>query len=186
MKVRISDTDIDAVKIVSPDIFQDQRGFFQEVFRADEYSSVGLPTAFVQFNHSGSIKNTVRGLHFQWQPPMGKLMRVSRGTAFLVAVDLRKNSGTVGKWIGVEMSEGDRRLLWAPASFARGFAVLSDFAEIEYLTTGTYNSLGESGILWNDPAIGVEWPVSEPLLSVKDKSAQTLEAWLLTPESDQF
>lgn len=117
---------------------------------------------------------------------MGKLMRVTKGAAFLVAVDLRKGSETLGKWVGVELSEDDRKLLWAPASFARGFAVLSDFAEIEYLTTGVYNGAGESGVLWSDPAIGVDWPVKEPILSAKDSSAQTLAAWLARPEADHF
>lgn len=186
MKVDVETTPIDGVKIVSPELFQDSRGFFQEVFRADEYLKYGLPTTFVQFNHSGSVKNTVRGLHFQWDPPMGKLMRVSKGVAFLVAVDLRKGSPSLGKWFGVELSEHDRKLLWAPASFARGFAVLSDFAEIEYLTTGTYNAGGESGVLWNDPEIGIEWPVKDPILSVKDTQAQTLAAWLARPESNNF
>jgi dTDP-4-dehydrorhamnose 3,5-epimerase len=117
---------------------------------------------------------------------MGKLMRVSRGTAFLVAVDLRKNSRTLGHWVGAELDEKDRKLLWAPASFGRGFAVLSEFAEIEYLTTGSYNQAGESGVLWDDPAIGINWPVSEPILSSKDESAQTLESWLSRPESNNF
>lgn len=186
MKVFVEETEIDGVKIVRPEVYEDQRGFFQEVYRADEYANAGLPTSFVQFNHSGSVKNTVRGLHFQWEPPMGKLMRVAKGTAFLVVVDLRKDSRTLGKWIGVELNERERKLLWAPASFARGFAVLSDFAEIEYLTTGTYNAAGESGVLWNDPAIGVAWPVKDPILSAKDASAQTLAAWLARPESDHF
>lgn len=186
MKVNVQDTKIADVKIVCPEIFQDQRGFFQEVFRADEYANANLPTNFVQFNHSGSVKNTIRGLHFQWEPPMGKLMRVSRGTAFLVVVDIRKNSPTIGKWIDFELGENDRRLIWAPANFARGFAVLSDFAEIEYLTTGTYNAAGESGILWNDPTIGIEWPVKDPIISGKDATAQTLEVWLTKPESDHF
>jgi dTDP-4-dehydrorhamnose 3,5-epimerase len=186
LDVRVEDTAIEAVKVVSPEIFEDQRGFFQEVFREDIYAQAGLPTRFVQFNHSGSVKNTVRGLHFQWEPPMGKLMRVSRGVAFLVAVDLRKGSATLGTWVGVELSEKDRKLLWAPASFGRGFAVLSEFAEIEYLTTGAYNKACESAVLWDDPAIGVDWPVRDPILSEKDKSAQTLAAWLSRPESDRF
>jgi dTDP-4-dehydrorhamnose 3,5-epimerase len=186
LDVRVQDTAIDSVKLVSPDIFEDERGFFQEVFREGAYAQAGLPTHFVQFNHSGSVRNTVRGLHFQWEPPMGKLMRVSRGVAFLVAVDLRNGSATLGKWVGIELSERDRKLLWAPASFGRGFAVLSEFAEIEYLTTGAYNEACESGVLWNDPAIGVDWPVRDPILSEKDKSAQTLAAWLSRPESDHF
>ena len=186
MKVSVERTPIDDVLIVTPEVFQDPRGFFLEVFRADQYQEHGLPTQFVQFNHSGSVKNTVRGLHFQWDPPMGKLMRVSRGTAFLVAVDIRKGSRTLGKWFGAALSEQDRRLLWAPAGFARGFAVLSDFAEIEYLTTGVYNQSGESGVRWNDPEIGVAWPVRDPILSEKDKKAQTLGEWLAGPQSNNF
>jgi dTDP-4-dehydrorhamnose 3,5-epimerase len=128
----------------------------------------------------------VRGLHFQWDPPMGKLMRVTQGTAFLVAVDLRKDSPTLGKWFGATFGAEEKRQLWAPASFARGFCALTDAVEIEYLTTGTYNSKGESGILWNDPAIGIEWPVQHPTLSDKDAKAQTLAQWLARPESNHF
>jgi dTDP-4-dehydrorhamnose 3,5-epimerase len=186
MQIAVERTQIDGVLIVSPEVFQDQRGFFLEVFRADLYKDHGLPTQFVQFNHSGSVKNTVRGLHFQWDPPMGKLMRVNRGSAFLVAVDIRKDSATLGQWYGAVLSDQERRLIWAPACFARGFAVLSDFAEIEYLTTGIYNPAGESGVLWNDPEIGIEWPVSDPITSAKDAKAQTLSAWLERPESNSF
>jgi dTDP-4-dehydrorhamnose 3,5-epimerase len=117
---------------------------------------------------------------------MGKLMRVTQGRAFLVAVDIRVGSPTFGRWVGLDATADQPRQLWAPASFARGFCVLSDFAEIEYLTTGTYNKAAESGILWNDPAIGVEWPVTEPILSAKDESAQTLAEWTTRPESSNF
>jgi dTDP-4-dehydrorhamnose 3,5-epimerase len=178
MKLSVENTNIRDVMVVSPEVFRDPRGFFMEVFRLEEYAAHGLPTHFVQFNHSGSVRNTVRGLHFQWEPPMGKLMRVSQGKAFLVAVDVRKNSPTLGKHFSITLSAEDRKLLWAPAGFARGFAVLSDFAEIEYLTTGAYNSKAESGILWNDPTIGIQWPVAEPILSAKDEKAQTLADWL--------
>jgi len=186
LKVTVEKTPLEGVLVVKPDMFQDQRGFFQEVFREDEYQANGLPTNFVQFNHSGSVKNTVRGLHFQWEPPMGKLMRVSHGAAFLVAVDIRKGSPTLGKWFGATLKAEERRLVWAPAGFARGFAVLSDFAEIEYLCTGIYNSAAESGVRWNDPEIGIDWPVSEPTLSAKDSSAQTLAEWLARPEAANF
>lgn len=186
MKISIQDTDIDAVKFVIPEVFKDDRGFFMEVYRQDQFGELGLPSNFVQFNHSGSVKNTLRGLHFQWAPPMGKLMRVCKGTAFLVAVDIRKESPTLGKWIGVEASEENKLLVWAPASFARGFCVLSDYAEIQYMTTGTYNNKCESGILWNDPEIGIDWPVTEPILSEKDKNAQTLSKWLETDNSNNF
>jgi dTDP-4-dehydrorhamnose 3,5-epimerase len=117
---------------------------------------------------------------------MGKLMRVSFGSAFLVAVDIRKGSPTLGKWCGVEVSAENRRQVWAPAGFARGFCVLSEVAEIQYKCTGIYNSQAESGIRWDDPQIGIEWPVNQPSLSEKDRKAQTLEEWLARPESDHF
>lgn len=117
---------------------------------------------------------------------MGKLMRVTQGAAFLVAVDIRKGSPTLGKWVGMELSAETKKQLWAPAGFARGFCVLSDFAEIEYLCTGTYNSKSEAGILWNDPELGISWPIQDPILSDKDKKAPTLQQWLKRPESDNF
>jgi len=157
-----------------------------ETFREDQFQKHGLPTHYVQDNHSRSTKGVVRGLHFQWEPPMGKLMRVSQGSAFLVAVDIRKGSPTAGQWVGVEASAENRRQVWAPAGFARGFCVLSDSAEIQYKCTGLYSNKGESGIRWDDPAIGVKWPVKEPILSDKDKNAQTLAQWLERPESANF
>jgi dTDP-4-dehydrorhamnose 3,5-epimerase len=177
----------DAVVLV-PDIFQDSRGFFMEAFREDKFRELNLPYQFVQDNHSRSEKGVVRGLHFQWEPPMGKLMRVTQGTAFLVAVDIRKGSPTLGKWAGVEVSAENRRQFYAPAGFARGFCVLSTTAEIQYKCTGLYSNKAESGILWNDPAIGIEWPISpaEAQLSDKDKKAQTLAQWLTSSESDNF
>ena len=178
MKVNIEETNIPGVIRVKPEVYKDHRGFFTEVFRKDQFEEKNLPVHFVQLNHSGSTKNTIRGLHFQWEPPMGKLMRVCQGEAFLVAVDLRNGSPTIGQWYGRTFKSEDYELLWAPACFARGFAVLSDWAEIEYLTTGIYNPNAESGIRWNDPKIGIEWPVIDPILSEKDKNAQTLEQWM--------
>ncbi len=186
MQVKIDKAPIEGVIVVKPDVFEDERGFFMEVFRKDQFEEVGLPGNFVQLNHSASAKNVVRGLHFQWAPAMGKLMRVTSGMAFLAAVDIRKGSPTLGKWFGVEASAENKIQLWAPACFARGFCVLSDSAEIQYLCTGIYNPKGESGILWNDPEIGIEWPVSDPVLSEKDKNAQTLAQWLETEESNHF
>ena len=186
MQIQIERTDIADIVIVKPELYKDSRGFFTEVYRTDQFAELGLPTHFVQLNHSGSVKNTVRGLHFQWSPPMGKLMRVIRGAAFLVAVDIRKDSPTLGRHVGVVASDDAPRLVWAPAGFARGFAVLSDYAEIEYLTTGVYNSQAESGFLWNDPELGIKWPVDEPILSNKDQNAQTFRQWLARPESDNF
>jgi dTDP-4-dehydrorhamnose 3,5-epimerase len=186
MQINVESRKLRDVVVLVPEVFQDSRGFFMETFREDQFKAHGLPTSFVQDNHSRSSKGVVRGLHFQWEPPMGKLMRVTLGTAFLVAVDIRKNSPTVGQWIGVEASAENRRLVWAPAGFARGFCVLSDVAEIQYKCTGLYNNKAESGILWNDPRIGIDWPVGEPSLSDKDRNAQTLEQWLAKPESANF
>lgn len=186
MQIRIESKPLPDVAIIVPEVFQDSRGFFTETFREDQFAELGLPHHFVQDNHSGSVRGVLRGLHFQWDPPMGKLMRVTVGSAFLVAVDIRKGSPTLGQWIGVEASAENRKQVWAPAGFARGFCVLSENAEIQYKCTGWYNSKGESGIRWDDPKIGVKWPTSQPLLSEKDQKAQTLEQWLTRPESDQF
>ncbi|MBN2137403.1 MAG: dTDP-4-dehydrorhamnose 3,5-epimerase [Sedimentisphaerales bacterium] len=187
MQTEVEKTSIDGVVVVKPEVFEDERGFFMEVFRKDQFEQLGLPGEFVQLNHSASKKNVVRGLHFQWDPPMGKLMRVTVGQAFLVAVDIRKDSPTLGRWFGIEASEKNKIQLYAPPCFARGFAVLSDYAEIQYMCTGIYGGpKGESGVLWNDPQIGIDWPVKDPVLSDKDKNAQTLAEWLERPESENF
>jgi dTDP-4-dehydrorhamnose 3,5-epimerase len=186
MQMKIESIHMGVVAVLVPEIFQDQRGFFLEEFRADQFKAFGLPYQFVQENHSGSVRNVVRGLHFQWDPPMAKLMRVLLGTAFLVAVDIRKNSPSLGQWFGVEASDKDRIQLLAPAGFARGFCVLSEYAEIQYLCTGIYNPRGESGIRWNDPEIGLKWPVKDPILSEKDKNAQFLSEWLASKEANNF
>jgi dTDP-4-dehydrorhamnose 3,5-epimerase len=186
MQVKIESRHLNGVVVVVPEIFQDSRGFFSETFRVDQFQALGLPTVFVQDNHSSSAKGVIRGLHFQWEPPMGKLMRVTRGAAFLVAVDIRKASPTLGKWVGIEASPENRRCVWAPAGFARGFCALLDGSEIQYKCTGTYNRKAESGILWNDPAIGIEWPLKDVIVSDKDRKARTLKEWLASPESQHL
>lgn len=186
MKIQIDSRHLNGIAVISQEVFEDPRGFFMEVYRKDTFESLGIPTDFVQDNHSRSAQGVVRGLHFQWDPPMGKLMRVTAGSAFLVAVDIRKGSPTLGKWFGLEVSAQNKKQVWAPAGFARGFCVLSEFAEIQYKCTGHYNKSGESGILWNDPALGIEWPVKDPVLSAKDTTAQTLEQWLNSPDSNNF
>jgi dTDP-4-dehydrorhamnose 3,5-epimerase len=186
MKIRIEPTELEDVIVLTPEVFRDDRGLFMETFRADEFQALGLPYHFPQDNHSRSVKGVTRGLHFQWDPPMGKLMRVSLGMAFLVTVDIRKGSPTLGKWVGVIASEENRRQVWAPAGFARGFCVLSDVADIQYKCTGIYNSKSEAGIRWDDPDIGIQWPMKEVLLSEKDRKAQTLAQWLARPESENF
>jgi dTDP-4-dehydrorhamnose 3,5-epimerase len=186
MPLKIESKHLQDVAVIVPSVFEDERGFFMETYRTDQFRDLGLPDPFVQDNHSRSAKNVVRGLHFQWEPPMAKLMRVTLGAAFLVAVDIRKGSPTLGQWFGVEISAANKKQVWAPAGFARGFCVLSDYAEIQYKCTGIYNNKAESGILWNDPEIGITWPVSDPVLSAKDAKAQTLKQWLASPDSDHF
>ncbi len=186
MAFRIESVHLDAIKVVVSDVFEDERGFFMEAYRADKFQELGLPHEFVQDNHSRSQRNVLRGLHFQWQPPMAKLMRVTFGEAFLVAVDIRKGSPTLGQWYGEVVSAQNKKQIFAPAGFARGFCVLSDFAEVQYKCTGIYNQACESGIRWNDPEIGIAWPVKNPIVSEKDGQAQTLAEWLDNPNSDHF
>jgi dTDP-4-dehydrorhamnose 3,5-epimerase len=186
MDIKIESRHLDGVVVLVPDVFQDARGFFTETFRADQFKAHGLPTEYVQDNHSRSVKGVVRGLHFQWQPAMAKLMRVTVGSAFLVAVDIRKGSPTLGQWVGVEASAENRRQVFAPAGFARGFCALSDVTEIQYKCTGIYNNKAEAGIRWNDPAIGIKWPLQDVIVSDKDRVARTLAEWLASPESENF
>ena len=186
MEISIESKQLSEVVVLVPGCFEDDRGFFSETFRADQFKTLGLPTEFPQDNHSRSVRGVVRGLHFQWEPPMGKLMRVTQGRAFLVAVDIRKGSPTLGKWVGVEASAENRRMVWAPAGFARGFCTLSDVAEVQYKCTGIYNGKAESAVRWNDPMIGIQWPFADAIVSEKDQHARTLAEWLTSPESDCF
>ncbi len=186
MQIKVESSHLNGINVIVPEVFGDDRGFFMETFRSDQFKELGLPDRFVQDNHSKSAKNVIRGLHFQWEPPMGKLMRVTYGEAFLVAVDIRKGSPTLGKWFGIEVSAENKKQVWAPSGFARGFCVLSDYAEIQYKCTGIYNNNAESGFLWNDPDIGIEWPIDNPILSDKDKKAQTFAQWLEKVESNNF
>jgi dTDP-4-dehydrorhamnose 3,5-epimerase len=189
MKLTVHRTSMPEVLVLEHQVFEDERGFFMEAFRQDtfaEFAELGLPSEFVQLNHSRSTRGVTRGLHFQWDPPMGKLMRVTAGEAFLVAVDIRPGSPTLGQHESLLVSAKNKLQLWAPASFARGFCTLSDVAEVQYLTTGTYNPAAESGIRWNDPDIGIDWPVADPVLSGKDAAAQSLTEWLARPEAASF
>lgn len=186
MKLKLESRPLRDMAVLVPEVYEDPRGFFMETFRTDQFQSLGLPGEFVQDNHSGSVRGVLRGLHFQWDPPMGKLMRVTRGAAFLVAVDIRKGSPTCGEWFGLEISAENRKQVWAPAGFARGFCVLSDYAEIQYKCTGTYNARAESGIRWDDPDIGIKWPLSDVLLSDKDRGARSLAEWLESPLCENF
>lgn len=177
---------LNGIKVIMPDVYSDARGFFMESFRADQFSKLGLPVEFLQENHSCSSKGVLRGLHFQWDAPMGKLLRVINGEALLVEVDIRPDSPTVGKWCSIELSRENRRLVWVPPGFANGFLAKTDQMEIVYKCTAIYNPATESGIKWDDPSIGIEWGISNPILSEKDHSAQSLSEWLQKPESARF
>src|SRR5262245_24303005 len=168
------------VVVVAPEVMADDRGFFMETFRADLFRQIGLPVDFVQDNHSCSSKGVLRGLHFQWDPPLGKLMRVTSGTAFLVAVDIRKGSPTLGQWFGLEVSAENKKQVWAPYGFARGFLALTDGCEVQYKCTGIYNPKGEGNLLFSDPQIGIRWPldISSVIVSERDRKAPTLAEWL--------
>jgi len=174
------------VVVIKPAVLGDERGFFMETYRQDNFRDLGLPTEWVQDNHSRSSKGALRGLHFQWEPPMSKLMRVTRGTAFLVAVDIRKGSPTLGEWCGLEVSAENKKQVYAPYGFARGFCALTDDCEVQYKCTGIYSPGGESGVFYKDPQIGIEWPLTEVLVSAKDAKAQTLAEWLQSPLSDNI
>ena len=188
MSFTIESVYLKEIVVVTPRVLGDARGFFMETFRADEFRAMGLPTDFVQDNHSRSSRGVLRGLHFQWDPPMGKLMRVTRGAAFLVAVDIRKGSPTLGEWFGLEVSDENKKQVWAPYGFARGFCALTDDCEVQYKCTGIYNPRAESGIYFGDPAIGIRWPIdpASAVTSEKDRKAQTLAQWLESPLSDNI
>ena len=183
MPFSVEETSIPEVRIVRPRLYPDERGWFAEVLREDAFAGLGLPDRFAQVNQSRSVRGVVRGLHFQWEPPQGKLMRVVTGRAFMVAVDVRPGSPTLGRSVTVEASADEPVLFWAPATFARGFAALSDVAEIEYFCTAPYNPACETGIRWDDPEIAIAWPVDRPILSPKDAAAGSLADWLARPES---
>ena len=186
MKLVAKPLAISGVLLLEHDAFEDERGYFMEVFRQDQFRELGLPEHFVQLNESRSARGVIRGLHFQWEPPMGKLMRVAEGAAFLVAVDIRHDSPTLGRWVAETLSAEDKRQIWAPAGFARGLCALRDNTRVQYLCTGTYNGSAEAAICWNDPEIAIRWPTDNPVLSAKDRAAQTLREWLARAESKRF
>ncbi|HET9182729.1 MAG TPA: dTDP-4-dehydrorhamnose 3,5-epimerase [Candidatus Angelobacter sp.] len=188
MPFSIESVHLKEIVVVVPQVNGDSRGFFMETFRVDQFHDLGLPTEFVQDNHSRSAKGVLRGLHFQWAPPMGKLMRVTQGSAFLVAVDIRKGSPTLGQWFGMEVSAENKKQIWAPYGFARGFCALTEGCEVQYKTTGIYNPKAEGGIHFADPAIGIRWPIdpSTAMTSDRDKRAPTLAQWLESTLSDNI
>lgn len=180
-KFKFIETGIQGLVIVEPTVYSDKRGFFMETYSKNEFFQNGIDREFVQDNHSKSSRGVVRGLHFQKDHPQGKLVRVIRGNVFDVAVDIRRGSPTYGQWRGVELSQDNRRQLYIPEGFAHGFAVLSDIAEFTYKCTEFYYPEDEGGIIWNDPEIGIEWPLDElgeVTLSNKDSM------WKMLAETD--
>jgi dTDP-4-dehydrorhamnose 3,5-epimerase len=175
--VKFVPTELPGVVIVEPDVFRDPRGFFLETWSAPKYAAGGIDAEWVQDNHSRSGRGTLRGLHAQVPRAQAKLLRTIAGEIFDVAVDIRVGSPTFGKWVGVVLSADNFRQLYVPAGFAHGFCVLSDVAEVEYKCSEVYLPEDEITLLWNDPAIGVRWPVAEPLLSKRDAAARPLAEW---------
>ena len=174
--MKVTPTAIPDVLIIEPEVFGDERGFFYESFNQKAFNdATGLDVSFVQDNHSRSAKGVLRGLHYQVQQPQGKLVRVVRGAVLDVVVDIRKDSPTFGKWVGIDLSEDNYKQMWAPPGFAHGFVVLSDSADFLYKTTDYYAPEHERCIAWNDPDIGIQWPLtSEPSLSTKDQQGMAL------------
>jgi dTDP-4-dehydrorhamnose 3,5-epimerase len=169
--MKVIETSIPDVKIIEPQVFGDERGFFMETWQQKKFEELvtGKPTPFVQDNHSKSSKGILRGLHYQTENTQGKLVRVVSGEVFDVAVDVRKDSPTFGQWVGVYLSAENKRQLWVPEGFAHGFYVTSEEAEFVYKCTDYYNPSAEHAIIWNDPDIGIEWPIDgEMLISEKD------------------
>ena len=173
--MKVIDTAIPDVKIIEPAVFGDERGFFMETWNQKRFEELvtGKPTAFVQDNHSKSKQGILRGLHYQTQNTQGKLVRVVAGEVFDVAVDIRKDSPTFGQWVGVTLSAENKRQLWVPEGFAHGFYVTSEYAEFVYKCTNFYHPESEVSLLWNDPALAIDWPIdATPLLSEKDKNGR--------------
>jgi dTDP-4-dehydrorhamnose 3,5-epimerase len=177
--VQFLETPLPGVILIEPRVFGDARGFFMETYRADLFGAHGIDETFVQDNHSRSARGVLRGLHYQEPYPQGKLVRCTRGSLFDVAVDIRRGSPAFGKWYSVTLSEENKSMLWIPPGFAHGFCALTDDAELVYKTTEIYRPEHDRAIRWNDPEIGVEWPISDPSLSAKDAAAPLLRAAIL-------
>jgi dTDP-4-dehydrorhamnose 3,5-epimerase len=167
--MRFVPTEIPEVIVVEPDVHKDPRGFFLETYHVEKYRNGGIARPFVQDNHSRSVVGTLRGLHLQRRRPQGKLVRVIEGEIFDVAVDVRPDSPMFGRWVGVTLTAENFKQVYVPPGFAHGFCVLSPFAQVEYKCTDLYDPSDEIGVSWNDPALNIAWPVTDPILSARDK-----------------
>jgi dTDP-4-dehydrorhamnose 3,5-epimerase len=167
-------TELEGIVVIEPKVFEDERGFFMETYHKPRFVAAGIDVEFVQDNHSRSRAGVLRGLHYQIKHPQGKLVRVIRGSILDVAVDLRRSSSTFGRWYGCELSEANRRQIFIPPGFAHGFCVTSDIVEVMYKCTVVYMPQDERTLLWNDPALGIRWPVTNPTISPKDERGTPL------------
>lgn len=182
--MKVTETSLPGVLLIEPRVFGDSRGFFLETFSAARYAEAGIPGPFVQDNWSHSCQGTLRGLHFQIRQPQGKLVQVMQGEIYDVAVDVRQDSPSFGKWVGVTLSAENKRQLWIPPGFAHGFAVISETADFVYKCTDSYAPEHERTLLWNDATVGVEWPLdAEPILSDKDRTGTPFEQLETFPTS---
>lgn len=172
--MRFIPTELPEVIVIEPAVHRDARGFFLESFHAARFAAAGIRAAFVQDNHSLSSRGTLRGLHAQDRHPQGKLVRCTEGWIFDVAVDVRAGSASFGRWVGVELSDENFRELWIPPGFLHGFCVLSERAQLQYKCTELYRPDDEIGVVWNDPDLGIRWPIEQPLLSDKDRALPKL------------
>lgn len=172
--MKVVETGLPGCVVIEPAVFGDERGFFFETWNAERFAERGLPTTFVQSNVSSSSRGVLRGLHYQWPNPQGKLVSVLEGEVYDVAVDIRRGSPTFGQWEAVILSAENKRQFWIPEGFAHGFAVVSERAVFSYLCTAVYDKVADAGVRWDDPGIGIDWPISHPQLSAKDEAAPLL------------
>jgi len=173
--MKITEVSLPGALVIEPQVFGDARGYFYESYNQAKFAAAGITTAFVQANVSRSAKGVLRGLHYQWPNPQGKLVSVLEGEVFDVAVDIRRGSPTFGRWAGVALSAENKRHFWIPEGFAHGFCVVSEFATFAYQCTALYDREADASVHWNDPDIAIDWPISRPLLSEKDEKAPLLK-----------
>ena len=184
MSLKLIDEQFDGIKIFEPRVYSDERGYFYESFLKSDFDELGL--SFVQDNHSLSKKNVIRGMHFQWNKPQGKLIRVSSGSAIFYEVDLRLKSKYFGKYYSIELNSENKLLMWVPPGFANGFLALSENTEVQYKCTQYWNPNAEATLIWNDPQVNINWNCYNPIISEKDKSGISLIEWKNQKESELF
>lgn len=179
--MQIKPTPLEGLLVVELKVIHDERGYFMERFNEEKYAGLGLPTRFVQDNHSSSLPGVLRGMHFQWDPPQGKLVGAISGRIYDVAIDVRPKSPTFGQHFGIELSGENGKILWVPAGFAHGLCVIGDEkANVMYKVTAPWNPKGEGGIRFDDPALGIQWPAANPIVNARDRALPTLAEWRKT------